>query len=137
MKHCKDCGVPFDPNNFYVSYIYNGHKIFRSECIECNKKRSVKWGMNNKAKKHLNEIKSLYGISQIEYEKMLKDQNGKCKICHSDSTNHKKQKRFNIDHDHKTGKIRGLLCQKCNIGVGAFKDSCEILGNALKYLKES
>jgi hypothetical protein len=137
MKSCKDCGKPFDVNNFYVSYVYNGHKVFRSECKDCNIKRSIKWGKNNKSKRHYNSIKCLYGISKEEYDRILFEQNAKCKICKLDNPGHKLQKRFNIDHDHKTGKVRGLLCQKCNIGIGAFKDSCEILESALKYLKES
>lgn len=74
----------------------------------------------------------MYGISPEEYEKLLSKQEGVCAICKVTSEEYKKN--FHVDHCHKTGKIRGLLCQKCNLGLGQFKDSPEFLLSAVEYL---
>jgi hypothetical protein len=84
-------------------------------------------------------IKANYGITKIQYEIMLKQQNGVCKICKlpEKCIHHKtkKIKQLAIDHCHKTGKIRGLLCNQCNRLLGYAKDSIELLESAIKYLK--
>jgi len=78
-----------------------------------------------------------YGITSIEYNKILKKQNGVCAICgKSESLKIKNttKRRLTIDHEHKTGKIRGLLCTKCNLGIGNFLDDINIMEKAIKYL---
>ena len=74
-------------------------------------------------------LKRNHGISLKDFKKILKSQNGVCAICHT-----KSHKNLYVDHNHKTGKIRGLLCQKCNFGLGQFNDSIILLNNAIKYL---
>lgn len=73
-------------------------------------------------------------VTKLDYEIMMAYQNNNCAICGSDSTY------FGIamavDHCHTTGKIRGLLCTNCNIGLGNFKDSPELLSKAIWYLTE-
>ena len=69
-----------------------------------------------------------YGITEEVYQQMLIDSNGICPICDCKRTLH-------IDHNHQTGKVRGLICTSCNTGLGKFKDNIELLTNALKYLK--
>lgn len=76
-------------------------------------------------------LKRDFGIELEEYEKMLQHQNGACKICKYSNGN----KKLAVDHDHKTGKIRGLLCQSCNLGLGHFKDDQELLQLASLYLE--
>ncbi len=70
---------------------------------------------------------------------MLKKQDGKCAICKKVETSvNKKTNKFkdlSVDHCHKTGKIRGLLCSRCNSGLGFFKDDLEIIKNAGLYLE--
>lgn len=62
-------------------------------------------------------------------------QDGKCAICGKGPGGMSNtKKRLVVDHNHKTGKIRGLLCGSCNIGLGHFKDNVEILKSAIKYL---
>lgn len=78
-------------------------------------------------------LKSRYGISLVEYEAMLKKQNGVCVICSKDS-NHKKQGCFHVDHNHKTGKVRGLLCIRCNTIIGNSKEDVDILKKAIGYI---
>lgn len=68
-----------------------------------------------------------YGIDFATYDKMRAAQNGLCAIC----GHHKK---LDVDHDHKTGKVRGLLCRSCNIGIGYLKESPELLRSAADYL---
>lgn len=79
-----------------------------------------------------------YGIGFDEYSKLLKKQKGLCGICKKpETTLHNKTGRIKalaVDHDHSGGKIRGLLCGRCNMGIGMFKDSKTIVKNAAKYL---
>jgi len=67
------------------------------------------------------------------FEEMFKAQNGKCAIC--GTSKNVANKAFCVDHDHKTGKIRGLLCDGCNTGIGMLQDSDQVLEKAVKYLK--
>lgn len=73
-----------------------------------------------------------FGINIQEYNKMLLAQNYSCKICLTHQSDLKKQ--LSVDHCHKTGKIRGLLCNLCNTGLGKFKDDVDIMINAINYL---
>lgn len=66
---------------------------------------------------------------------MLKKQNGGCAICKSKVSGGKGA--FHVDHCHKTGKIRGLLCHFCNVGLGVFKDDVKTLSVAIAYLKKN
>lgn len=75
-------------------------------------------------------IKSRYGVTEEQYNRMAKAQGGVCAICGTVPT-----KRFSIDHNHVTKQVRGLLCNKCNMGLGYFKDSISSLEAAAKYLK--
>ena len=72
-----------------------------------------------------------FGISIAQYDEMYRAQNGVCAICSAVNLN---GKRLAVDHCHTTGAIRGLLCSKCNLGIGSFQDSPEILTNAWTYL---
>lgn len=74
-----------------------------------------------------------------EFEQMAKDQNYRCAICCVKCKLYGKrgqQRVFNIDHCHKTGKVRGLLCQPCNHGIARLGDSAKIVRRAYKYLRE-
>ena len=78
-------------------------------------------------------LKHRYGLAVGEYDRMLAAQDGKCKICRSADPGNKSG-RFNVDHDHVTDEIRGLLCRSCNIGLGNFKDNADLLKAAIEYL---
>lgn len=77
-------------------------------------------------------LKNTYGITQEVYEKLLTSQNCKCAICKSIVDDSSKG---HIDHCHKTGEIRGILCAQCNKGLGHFKDDANLLYTAIDYLK--
>lgn len=79
------------------------------------------------------KFRQQYGISVFEYEEMLFSQGGKCAICEREETN---GRLLATDHDHSTGKVRGLLCRACNTGLGHFGDSIPRLLSALEYLRK-
>jgi len=85
-------------------------------------------------KKDNNEYKRKYGITLDIYNEMAKAQDYKCKIC-STAKPGTRVNRFSVDHCHKTGIVRGLLCGACNRALGQFKDSPEFLRNAADYLE--
>ena len=76
-----------------------------------------------------NNIKQMYGITMKDYELMLNTQNGRCIICERDFMENKTK--ICIDHNHVTGKVRGLLCNSCNIFIG-FLEGKELLYNKAK-----
>lgn len=76
-----------------------------------------------------------YGITRQDYNEMLEAQGDSCAICKTMDIGRKGHTHFHVDHDHSTGKIRGLLCDLCNRGLGYFKDDPYLLGKAVKYLE--
>ena len=139
-KVCKNCGLTYKPSTNRQKYC--GSHSGKSGCswknyLElCVKKSKV----HNEIRKlipnynHNSSIKGKYGITHTDYEYILRKQNNTCAICNLEQ-NSSITKHMFVDHNHKTGKIRGLLCSKCNFGLGNFKDDIELLENAIKYLK--
>ena len=84
------------------------------------------------ARKH--HLSRSFGIDISQYNLLLESQNYRCAICKSKETGTPGRKHFNIDHCHKTGKIRGLLCRYCNLLLGHSKDDPSILYKAADYL---
>jgi hypothetical protein len=66
---------------------------------------------------------------------MIQQQNGECAICKTTEPSSAYAALY-VDHDHNTGAIRGLLCWRCNIGLGYLKDSFELLEAAIRYLEK-
>lgn len=81
------------------------------------------------------EYQRKYGITLAEYDFMAAAQCGKCAICGIDESG-VKHGRLHVDHCHETNKVRGLLCNNCNHGLGKFKDNPKLLSEAIKYLEE-
>lgn len=77
-----------------------------------------------------------YSFALADYNKMLESQGCVCAICKQLNVT-KRSPRLVVDHDHKSGKIRGLLCHRCNCGLGYFKDDLGLLQGAAEYLKRS
>jgi hypothetical protein len=108
-----------------------GDKILRrSHCRKCS---SVK-----RAEAASRSLKDEYGITADEYDQLLKNQNGGCAIC-GKCENHKnmKHRELCIDHSHNSGHVRGLLCSKCNLGIGHFFDNYDLLLKAAEYIRGS
>lgn len=130
-------------------YVCKKHDISYEEY--CNNKE--KYDVKHRRVKHLEydlyspeyyktiQLKKKYGITLEDYNDMLKSQNYTCMICGKRET-HKhnissKYVDLAVDHCHETGKVRGLLCTYCNVGLGAFKDDKDLLEKAIKYLNNS
>jgi hypothetical protein len=77
-------------------------------------------------------LKRMFGITQEEYDELLKSQKKVCAICKLDPGGI----RLSVDHNHKTGQVRGLLCRNCNVGLGLFDDNPDLLHRAVFYLTE-
>jgi len=83
----------------------------------------------------LRYLKTRYGITPEQYEAMLARQAGVCAICRNPSRG--STRRLHVDHDHATGKVRGLLCFSCNAGLGHFADNLRWLEATIQYLMTS
>lgn len=80
-------------------------------------------------------IKGKYGITEAEYLRLQEWSQGGCAICgERPDIEARRVKRLSVDHNHVTGKVRGLLCTNCNGGLGKFKDSVRLLRIAMAYL---
>ena len=89
-----------------------------------------KWAKKNCAKIKDSRLKRTYGISGEDYDKMFEQQNGRCAICETH------YQVLCVDHCHKTGKVRKLLCRNCNTGIGQLKDNPNLLVKAASYINE-
>lgn len=76
------------------------------------------------------KLKHRYGLTQEQYRALLDGQGGICALCRDRAA-------VDVDHDHKTGKVRAMLCRGCNVGLGLFADSPERLQAAIEYLKKA
>lgn len=95
--------------------------------------KTKKLNDNHKKFTRYSWLKTKYNITVNDYNKLFEKQEGKCAICGAHQINFKKA--LAVDHDHETGKIRGLICFNCNIMLGQAKDNINILKNAINYLK--
>ena len=136
---CKDCNI--NPRRFNST-----KKVYYSYCIDCAAKRdkamrskSGFYQKRYKKEKAKNPFVSSatvfkkYGITVDDYNRMFKEQDGRCAICN----NHQNIRKLAVDHNHKTGKVRGLLCINCNRGLGHYFDSTYRLNKAIDYLNNT
>lgn len=131
-KLCNNCKQKKPLEDFYN----RGNNSYSSYCKSCivvtNKARRKTGKITTKEQNRIHSLKSNYNLTKKEYDKLYNDQHGKCAICGIPETELKRN--LCVDHDHKTGKIRGLLCTLCNQGLGSFKDNQSNIENALYYL---
>lgn len=133
MKQCITCGHKKIKTEFYRQS--SKTLKLRTECKLCNNKRRRIWAKNNLLKERSFHYKNRYGLSLKDYNLLSKAQRHKCGICSSKQGEHKRS--LSVDHDHNTGKIRGLLCLHCNTALGGFKDNIDLLDKAKDYLQRS
>lgn len=104
---------------------------YGKDYIKRNRKRislrSLRWQVENPVKRFAIVNRYKYGLEPKDWEQMYNQQEGKCAICRD-------VKVLNVDHCHKSGKVRGLLCGNCNRALGLLRDSPLILGNAANYV---
>lgn len=157
MKMCTKCKALKHESYFSKGSCKDG---LYSYCKDCDKARAKRYRdkhpevlerarrsqteyrktTRGKANIKKNRLKCLYDITVEEYDQMFEVQNGVCAICGKPETAKHQSgcvSRLAIDHDHKSGKVRGLLCRRCNFVVGYAKDSKEILLQAALYLERT
>jgi hypothetical protein len=131
MKKCSKCGKVKPLSEFNKDSKHRDG--LRASCRVCRKKQEhnhrKKKGKDYYSNKHLTNT---YGITLEDKAKMYLEQDGKCYICDKPIEGHK----VYIDHDHKTGKVRKLLCPGCNCAIGLAQESEELLLKFIAYLKE-
>jgi hypothetical protein len=89
---------------------------------------------NNSSRR--SHLKKVYGLTPLDVETMLEDQEYRCCICDKQTAGIGRGKQYlNIDHHHISGKIRGLLCSGCNKGLGYFNEDTQALQKAIEYLR--
>lgn len=113
------------------------YKKWRSKNKEALKVYRHKWRKSNPEKYRRIQtntyLKKTYGITSTEYNQILLSQNGRCAICSKPVSEFKRN--LHVDHSHITGENRGLLCVKCNTGIGCFDENPHLLEKAKTYLK--
>lgn len=146
MKICRACKQEKDPSLFVKNKAFSTG--VDTICLECSRQRVKEWRKDNPEKRkeqlkretkkdynHNKHLKATYGITRKEYLEMFIKQGGCCKICGTHQL--ELTKRLAVDHCHSTNKIRGLLCQPCNLMLGGSKDNIDTLKNAITYLEDS
>jgi len=133
---CNKCGKTKEIHEFVKCK--KSKTGYRKVCRECRKQQQRDWVADNKdhfeSLTRRQHLKKRYGITPEDYEKMLTEQKGKCAICNRHGQSPGNKRRLDVDHCHKTGKIRGLLCNRCNQSMGKVKDDIDLLKKFLAYL---
>lgn len=139
IKNCKKCGQNKPTIQFHKNK--NTKHGVSSQCKECANNNAKTYYSLNFDKKREDQLIKRYGIDSIEYNRLLNEQNGLCKICNKPEASLEvrtgKVRLLSVDHCHDTSLIRGLLCMKCNQGIGSLKNSPELCIKAAEYLKNN
>lgn len=133
-------GVLCKRNHDHTGDQHSYRYIKSRSCVECNQMFSAKRYKRDKIEIQSQQRSKKYGIDNAVYQLFFDDQDGCCAICGQHETALDRWgnvKPLAIDHNHQTGQVRGLLCDRCNRGLGYFKDSEENLESALHYLRKS
>ena len=141
-KRCPKCGKYLPMNSKFFWKSSASIDGFYGYCKKCNIEKRKEYYKKYPKKDFNYNFQRLYGINYEKYLEMEKEQKYRCAICGLtlkevpyNSRWKTPNRHFSIDHDHETGKIRGLLCGRCNSGLGYFLQNPFILFNAIKYLK--
>lgn len=121
---------PLGPTNWYWK---------ESHCSKDKAAYAKSWRERNPEKAKNADLKKQYGITIDEYNRMADEQNNRCAICGGMETSrdqHGAPRLMPVDHCHKTGRVRALLCALCNKALGGFKDDPELLRKAAKYVEK-
>lgn len=131
MKICSKCKTEKPLSDYHKRN--NRPCGVRSICKDCYK--GYKYKRREGYEREYDLMKS-YSITVQDYNEMYEYQNGKCKICEKGTDTMGRKKHLCVDHNHGTGQIRGLLCDKCNRAIGLLGDSINTLKKAVSYLEE-
>jgi hypothetical protein len=133
---CTSCRVVKNVSNFALRTDTKVPRV-RSNCRECLAANATLKNRENHSDAQVywwSRQIAKYGLTPQSWKELFDSQGGKCAICHVDVNG---KKRFHVDHDHNTGQVRGILCTKCNVGIGALKDDAETVFNAYLYLSRA
>ncbi len=143
-KRCGACGVAKPFSNFGWRKPARGKSGHRAPyCNSCHaRKQNERYKRDTDRVRALDKkstLKRLYDLTIDQYRAMLALQKGVCALCMRPETKksrkHGKVRDLSVDHDHKTGVVRGLLCGECNRGLGYFRDNPDALERAAAYLR--
>lgn len=134
MKKCCKCKKYKNHSKFSLNRLKKDG--LQNSCKLCAKKypRTI-----TSVRHHEKNLLKLYGITTEQYNRFMILQQNRCKICKMPETviKHGETCFLSVDHDHKTGRVRGLLCSKCNTGLGFFGDDVLNLQNAAQYIQDA
>jgi hypothetical protein len=147
-KSCEECGDSFTPSKYAVKRAKFcsprcGDRNHRAHNREMHNAKSRRWSRRNPAAdrqvRRRAELKSKYGITPEDYERMFAEQGGCCAVCRRppERAPTRSGGYLCVDHDHVTGEVRGLLCGHCNAVLGYAEDSPMVLRSAIHYLEET
>jgi hypothetical protein len=132
-----------DPVKHREWYLKNRERLrLKRRTTRSEDYRKIKaWRKSNPAKLRDYALRSKYGITMAQYEEMLDKQNHTCAICKRKETRKsgrsKKVVALSVDHNHRTGKVRKLLCADCNRAIGLMEDNAQRLQSAARYLRNN
>lgn len=135
MKTCTACEETKPLSAFYL----NGQKKRHSKCRPCRNAQFKTWRESPSGREwKRRQTYSKVGISVPDYDAMLNAQGGVCAICGKVERKRRNGRTvlLSVDHNHTTGIVRGLLCHKCNSGIGAFGDNPNVVAVAVAYLQK-
>ncbi|MFN2595408.1 MAG: endonuclease VII domain-containing protein [Actinomycetota bacterium] len=122
---CPDCGLDKSPEEFPGNKrTKTGRATYCKPCHNARNRETVKRLYGDSRHYH---YRRKYGIGLDDYNRMVAEQSGLCPIC-------RKRPAVHVDHNHKTGKVRAILCEKCNGGMGLFREDLRVMRNAIRYL---
>ena len=131
-KFCNGCKVEKPVEDFAVRTTRPDGR--QSRCRKCLLEWSRSYYKEHPEKRRKSGLKHAYGITDGDRARLLNNQNGLCRIC--DRPFSETLKPY-IDHSHKTGKVRGILCHHCNTALGMLNENHELFLKAIKYLSEA
>ncbi len=131
-KTCRKCKIKKKLSEFYKTN--QNTSGYAAQCKDCRRKIVSLYRKSNKSKVNATRIKTKYGITVEEWKVLFDKQKGCCEICgtHQSEITHT----LHIDHCHRTGKVRSLLCRACNHAVGNVKENRDIALRLVKYIDD-
>ena len=133
---CKDCIRARNKERYASDPEYRRKVIERASAPKARaRQRTRKRSPEGRRKAKDYELRTKFGITVEDFEVMLSEQGGRCAVCGTDSPGGQGNQ-FHVDHCHRTGKVRALLCSNCNRGLGHFQESEDLLLKAIQYLRQ-
>ena len=150
MKKCNKCNIDKPLSEFrFIRKNKNNTDLYKARCNECERKRQLEkyhsLSTDKKRERKQKSVESLgkdyfkryklnrhYNLSLEDYNRMYEEQNGKCYLCEKNIAG----KEIKVDHNHKTGKVRKLLCHNCNTSLGLLKEDIKLFEKCINYLRQ-